>query len=168
MNCPSRAVLFLSRDLKPPYLKPNCIFNTHFSFFVLFFPKEYMLKIPDLKIIRVYGDRREQAEFPIPNKRQPLKNSTDDNNQILNEDDELKAVSLHHVIRRNPCPFAAELREYERKFDDDRKNDRRTSDKEVHDYREVRIVPFKDTVLISKRRSSRIITPRFGSRTTMT
>ena len=99
-----------------------------------------MLKIPDLKIIRVYGDRREQAEFPIPNKRQPLKNSTDDNNQISNEDDELKAVSLHHVIRRSPCPFAAELGEYERKFDDDRKNNRRTSDKEVQDYREVRIV----------------------------
>ena len=99
-----------------------------------------MLKVPDLKIIRVYGDRREQAEFPIPNKRQPLKNSTDDNNQISNEDDELKAVSLHHVIRRSPCPFAAELREYEHKFDDDRKKDYRTSDKEVQDYREVRIV----------------------------
>jgi len=99
-----------------------------------------MLKIPDLKIIRVYGDRREQAEFPIPNKRQPLKNSTDDDNQISNEDDELKAISLHHVIRRRPCPFAAELGEYERQFDDDRKNDRRTSDKEVHDYCEVRIV----------------------------
>ena len=99
-----------------------------------------MLKIPDLKIIRVYGDRREQAEFPIPNKRQPLKNSTDDNSQISNEDDELKAVSLHHVIRSSPCPFAVELTEYERKFDDDRKNDRRTSDKEVQDYREVRII----------------------------
>ena len=98
-----------------------------------------MLKIPALKIIRVYGDRREQAEFPIPNKRQPLNNSTDDDNQIWNEDDELKAVSLHHVIRRSPCPFAAELGKYERKFDDDRKKDLRTSDKEVHDYREVRI-----------------------------
>ena len=99
-----------------------------------------MLKIPGLKIIRVYGDRREQAEFPIPNKRQPLKQSTDDETQISNDDNELKAVSLHHVIRRDPCPFAAELGEYERKFDDDRKNDRRTSDKEVNEYHEVRII----------------------------
>ena len=99
-----------------------------------------MLKIPDLKIIRVYGDRREQAEFPIPNKRQPLKNSTDDNNQISNDDNELKAVSLHRVIRRSPCPFAAKLGEYERKFDEDRKNDLSTSDKEVKKYREVRII----------------------------
>ena len=103
-------------------------------------PKEYMLKIPDLKIIRVYGDRREQAEFPIPNKRQPLKNSTDDNNQMSNDDNELKAVTLHHVIRRSSCPFATELGEYERKFDEDRKNDLRTSDKEVEEYREVRII----------------------------
>ena len=99
-----------------------------------------MLKIPGLKIIRVYGDRREQAEFPIPNKRQPLKQSTDDETQISNEDDELKAVSLHHVIRRNPCPFAADLSEYEHKFDDDKKNNRRTSDKEVKEYRQVRII----------------------------
>ena len=99
-----------------------------------------MLKIPGLKIIRVYGDRREQAEFPIPNRRQPLKNPTDDETQILNEDNELKAVSLHHVIRRSPCPFAAELREYEGKFDADRKNKIRTSNKEVKKYREVRII----------------------------
>ena len=98
-----------------------------------------MLQIPELKIIRVYGSRREQAEFPIPNKRQPLKISTDDENQISNEDNELKAVSLHHVIRRDPCPFASELREYERKFDDDRKNGLRTSVKEVKEYWDVRI-----------------------------
>ena len=99
-----------------------------------------MLQIPDLKIIRVYGDRREQAEFPIPNKRQPLKNSTDDDNQISYENTPLKAVSLHHVIRRNPCPFASELRRYERKFDADRENDLRTSDKEVKEYVQVRIL----------------------------
>ena len=99
-----------------------------------------MLKIPDLKIIRVYGDRREQAEFPIPNKRQPLKDSTDDNNQVSNDDNELKAVSLHRVIRRIPCPFRAELEKYERKFDEDRKKNLRTSDEEVKEYREVRII----------------------------
>lgn len=98
-----------------------------------------MLQIPELKIIRVYGDRREQAEFPIPNKREALKNSTDDDSQISNENIALKAISLHHVIRRDPCPFASEIREYERRFDDDRKNNRRTNDKEVKGYVQVRI-----------------------------
>ena len=99
-----------------------------------------MLKIPGLKIIRVYGDLREQAEFPIPNKRQPLKNPTDDDSQISNESIALKAISLHHVIRRAPCPFATGLREYERKFDEDRKNDVRTSDKEVKGYLQVTLL----------------------------
>ena len=99
-----------------------------------------MLQIPELKILRVYGDRREQAEFPIPNKCQPLKNPTDDDSQMSNENIALKAISLHHVIRRDPCPFASDLREYERKFDDDRRNNRRTSDKEVKGYVQVRIL----------------------------
>ena len=99
-----------------------------------------MLQIPELKIIRVYGDRREQAEFPIPNKRQPLKNSTDDDNQISNENFALRTVSLHHVIRSYPCPFASELRKCERKFDNDRKNNRRTKDKEVEEYVKVSIL----------------------------
>ena len=97
-----------------------------------------MLKIPELKIIRVYGDRKEQADFPIPNKRQPLKYAADEGDQISTDDAELKAVSLHHIIRSDQCPFAGELREYERKFEADRKEGLRTSDKEVKEYRKVR------------------------------
>ena len=90
-----------------------------------------MLQIPGLKIIRVYSDLKEQAEFPLPNKRRPLKISSDDEAQISNE--KLKGVSLHHVIRADPCPFASDLREY----DKDWKKGLRTSDKEVEKYREV-------------------------------
>ena len=97
-----------------------------------------MLKIPELKIIRVYSHRKEQADFPIPNKRQPLKYSTDEEDHISDEDAELKTVSLHHIIRSDQCPFASELREYEHKFKADKKEGRRTSDKEVKEYREVR------------------------------
>lgn len=96
---------------------------------------EYMLQIPGLKIIRVYSDLKEQAEFSLPNKRRPLKFSSDDEAQISNE--KLKGVSLHHVIRADPCPFASDLREYESKFDKDRKKGLRTSDKEVEKYREL-------------------------------
>ncbi len=104
-----------------------------------------MLKIPQLKIIRVYGDRREQTEFPIPNKRRPLKYSTDEEDRI-SKDDELKAVSLHHIIRSDQCPSADELREYERKFKADREEGLRTSDKEVKEYRQVRYAKLSVTL----------------------
>ena len=96
-----------------------------------------MLQIPDIKIIRVYGDRKEEAEFPIPNKPEPLRTSTDDDGQI--SDDGLKAISLHHVIRGEMCPFASKLRNYELKFAADRKAGVRTKDTEVEAYCEVRL-----------------------------
>ena len=99
--------------------------------------KGKMLQIPDIKIIRVYSDRKEEAEFPIPNKRKPLRTSTDDDGHV--SDEGLKAVSLHHVIRGEKCPFASELREYERKFAADRKDGVRTKDTEVDDYCKVRL-----------------------------
>ncbi|KAJ7378386.1 helicase [Desmophyllum pertusum] len=96
---------------------------------------KYMLQIPGLKIIRVYGDLREQAEFPIPNKRKHLKISTDDEAQISNK--ELKAVSLHHIIRSDKCRFASQLQDYESAFKADREEGVRSSDKEVEGYRKL-------------------------------
>lgn len=110
-------------------------FDNYLPFPSTSFCKEYMLRIPGLKIIRVYGDLREQAEFPIPNRRQYLKQSTDDGTEIP---ERLKKVSLHHIIRKHPCPDADELRKYERKFEDDRKEKQRTSDQEVETYCKVR------------------------------
>ena len=106
-------------------------FDNYFPFSWISFYKEYMVRIPGLKIIRVYGDLREQAEFPIPNRRQYLKQSSDDGTEIP---ERLKKVSLHHIIRKHPCPDADELRMYERKFEDDRKEKQRTSDQEVETY----------------------------------
>ena len=95
-----------------------------------------MLRIPDVKILRVYGDRKEEAVFPIPNKRKSLKLSADDEFEI--KDDGLRAVSLHHVIRGQECPYASDLRDYDRKFEEDRKKGVRTEDSEVESYRTVR------------------------------
>ena len=106
-------------------------FDNYLPFPSTSFCKEYMLRIPGLKIIRVYGDLREQAEFPIPNRRKYLKQSTDDGTEIP---ERLKKVSLHHIIRKHPCPYADDLRMYERKFEDDRKEKQRTSDQEVETY----------------------------------
>ena len=96
-----------------------------------------MLEIPELKIIRVYGDRKEEAEFPTPNRLKPLKHSTDDEDQTKTLNQELRNVSLHHVIRGGTCPFAKEILEYDRKFRADRKSHVRSSDTEVTKYKEV-------------------------------
>ena len=96
-----------------------------------------MLEIPELKIIRVYGDRKEEAEFPTPNRLKPLKQSTDDEDQTKTLNQELRKVSLHHVIRGGTCPFASEIREYDLKFAADRKSRVRSSDTEVTKYKEV-------------------------------
>ncbi|XP_068760491.1 3'-5' exoribonuclease HELZ2-like isoform X4 [Montipora capricornis] len=94
-----------------------------------------MLKIPGIKILRVYGVLKEQAEFPIPNKHKLLRHPTDDEAQ--EKDEELEAVSLHHVIRRDGCPFADKLREFERGFKDDRINGVKTSHSDVKVYRKL-------------------------------
>lgn len=95
-----------------------------------------MLQIPGIKILRVYGDRIEEEEFPIPNRRKPLKTSTEDEVKTL--DEELKAISLHHVIRGEECPFAPELRDYERKFAENRIRDVETKASDVDEYCKVR------------------------------
>ena len=109
-------------------------FKDKLTFFSFAFYKEYMIEVPGLKIIRVYSDRKEQAEFPIPNKRQSLKQSTDDGTGVP---EKLKNVSLHHIIRKYPCPYADELEIYENKFEDDRKENKRSSMKEVIAYCQV-------------------------------
>lgn len=95
-----------------------------------------LLQIPELKIIRVYSDLREQAEFPLPNKRKPLRSSSDDD-ETQELDEKLKEVALHHVIRADTCPFAHELKEYERKFKQDKKKGVRTEDAHVDSYRDL-------------------------------
>ena len=79
---------------------------------------DYLLKIPDLKILRIYGQEIERKEFPVPDqiteirslfpsKRAPVQ---------LKADEDLKDVSLHHVIRSADCPFAKALEEYDKEF----------------------------------------------------
>ena len=72
------------------------------------------MKIPDLKILRIYGQEIERKVFPVPDKvtlfrskRVPVQ---------LKADEDLKDVSLHHVIRSAECPFAEMLKEYDEEF----------------------------------------------------
>ena len=122
------------QSIKLQWKLKSANFKDKLTFFSFAFNEEYMIKVPGLNIIRVYSDRKEQAEFPIPNKRQTLKQSTDDGTGIP---EKLKNVSLHHIIRKYPCPYANELEMYENKFEYDRKESERTSKKEVIAYCQV-------------------------------
>ena len=79
---------------------------------------DYLMKIPGLKILRIYGQEIERKEFPVPDiiteirtlfglKRAPVQTKADEG---------LKDVSLHHVIRSAECPFAEKLKTYDKKF----------------------------------------------------
>ncbi|XP_022797854.1 uncharacterized protein LOC111336086, partial [Stylophora pistillata] len=59
---------------------------------------ELLLKIPDLKVLRVYSDQVEQKEFPIPNKLKPARTTRSDDEMKISSD-QIRSVSLHHVIR---------------------------------------------------------------------
>ena len=99
------------------------------------------MKIPDLKVLRVYSDQIEQKEFPIPNKLKPARiTRSDDELKISNE--KIRCVSLHHVIRRPGCPFEEELREFEEGFKKDKATGEDISQKDVSDYRKVSLVVF--------------------------
>lgn len=95
-----------------------------------------MLQHTGLNIIRVYSDLKEQAEFPLPNRHKPLRSSSVDN-ETQESDERLREVSLHHFIRGDKSRFARDLREYERKFEQDRKKGLRTKDEDVDRYREL-------------------------------
>ena len=72
------------------------------------------MRIPDVKILRIYGQEIERKIFPVPDKitlfgskRVPVQ---------LKADEDLRDVSLHHVIRSAECPFAEMLKEYDEEF----------------------------------------------------
>ena len=75
----------------------------------------YLKKITeDLKILRIYGQEIERKDFPVPGKvtgRRSKRVSAQ-----LKADEDLKEVSLHHVIRSDECPFAEDLKKYDQEF----------------------------------------------------
>ena len=95
------------------------------------------MKIPIIKILRVYSDQVEQKEFPIPNTLKPARATRSDAElKITNE--KLKSVSLHHVIRTSPCPYAQDLRDCEEGFAKKEMIRQKISKAEVAEYRKVR------------------------------
>ena len=93
---------------------------------------EYLLRLPNLKILRVCSDRYEQKEFPIPNKLKPVRETRSAEEMVLSP--EVRKVSLHHVIRAEGSQYAQELKEMEAKFKENKRGVERISDKEDSEY----------------------------------
>ena len=94
---------------------------------------EYLLKIPNLKILRVYSDQIEQKEFPVPNKLKPPR-ATRSEDELKISSEKIRCVSLHHVIRGPECPFSLELRQYEEGFEQSKAKKESIGQKEVNEY----------------------------------
>ena len=94
---------------------------------------EYLLKIPNLKILRVYSDQIEQKEFPVPNKLKPPR-VTRSEDELKISSEKIRCVSLHHVIRGPECPFSQELRQYEDGFEQSKAKKESIGQKEVKEY----------------------------------
>lgn len=98
---------------------------------------EYLLRIKDVKIIRVYGNMVEQEEFPIPNQVKPPRPIA--SQEELRVPENLRNVALHHMIRdKEKSPYAVLLRHYEEIFAAKKKKKRkRVDDKIVKEYLKV-------------------------------
>ena len=94
------------------------------------------MKIPFLKILRVYSDQIEQKEFPIPNKLK-LATITRSEDELKMSSDMIRSVSLHHLIRSCVCPYAKELRNFEESFAEDNARGQPISDEDVDKYGKV-------------------------------
>lgn len=92
---------------------------------------EYLLRIPGIKILRVYGKVIEEEEFPIPNQVSQTRHTA--NYEVP---ESLKDVALHYVIRdeeRSPR-YARKLKRFERKFARLKREKKKVSDKIVASY----------------------------------
>ena len=91
------------------------------------------MKIPVLKILRVYSDQIEQKEFPIPNKLKPAR-ITRSEDELKMSSEKIRSVSLHHLIRSGISPYAKELRNFEERFAEDKARGEPISEEDVDTY----------------------------------
>ena len=91
------------------------------------------MKIPFLKILRVYSDQIEQKEFPIPNKLKPAR-ITRSEDELKMSSEKIRSVSLHHLIRSGVCPYAEELRKFEECFAEVKARNETISQKDADEY----------------------------------
>ena len=115
--------------------RENCSIVNHGLMLLLVV--EYLLKIPGLKILRVYGSFTEQAKYPIPNSIKPIRKTQ--NKADLKVPENLREVALHFVIRNEKSPKAEELKKLEGYFAAQRKKKPVVDPDKVSTYKKVRL-----------------------------
>ena len=92
------------------------------------------MRIPGLKILRIYGNVIEEREFPIPNQVKQTRNTG-----LYDVPEHLKEVALHHVIRhpyKSPY-YAGKLKRLEQKFAELKRQRKKIKDELVDQYQKV-------------------------------
>ena len=90
------------------------------------------MKIPGLKILRMYGQEIERKVFPVPDKITLFRSK-----RVavqLKADEDLKDVSLHHVIRSAKCPFAEQLKKFDKLFQEYIRGDSKTRREAIKEF----------------------------------
>ena len=120
---------FLLKLMEDSY---NYSFYFHFKL-APFLSAEYLMRIPGLKILRIYGNVIEEKEFPIPNQVTQTRNTG-----LYDVPENLMSVALHHVIRDvSKSPYAQELKSLEKKFARLKRQMKKIKDKHVDRYQKV-------------------------------
>ena len=91
------------------------------------------MRIPGLKILRIYGNVIEEREFPIPNQVKQTRNTG-----LYDVPKHLKDVALHHVIRdASRSPYAQKLKRLEETFAELKRKKKKIKVKHVEQYQKV-------------------------------
>ena len=91
------------------------------------------MRIPGLKILRIYGKVIEEREFPIPNQVKQTRNTG-----LYDVPKHLKDVALHHVIRdATRSPYAQKLKRLEETFAELKRQKKKIQDTLVDQYQKV-------------------------------
>ena len=72
------------------------------------------MTIPEVKILRIYGQEIERKDFPVPDKVTLFCSKHVPEQHAAEQD--LDDIALHRVIRSAESPFANMLAEYDAKF----------------------------------------------------
>lgn len=93
------------------------------------------MKIPDLNILRIYGQEIECKTFPIPDQMSAFRSKK--MSAYFEEEDIFQDICLHHVIRSSKCEFANEIKKFDYEFKQCIKEERFASPQQIRDFQKV-------------------------------
>lgn len=89
------------------------------------------LRLPQLRILRVYSEKMERQVFPIPRDSAQTTGGRRGRQYELIDKDEHHDIALHHLIRKSTNPFHGQILNFDRRFMANRTTPEKVTDKEV-------------------------------------